>query len=268
MTEQGEEQKLYENQQRDEFATVAVDLLRDLRKAEDSVTFGPIYKTATKTGENLEMATLIYPNPPHYAECVTILAQNEAGKIVGQRTALFSIEEPATAHGHIQVLERGKGIATVLELAHLDMLQRLANKRGEAITYEVVSQNVDGLERAQAQAQAVHDGGLISAYPTDLINSLTEESQRWHSLWGPPPYGRLGFDHEGKRVFSTGGEGYEGIDVIPFKVEEVDENGRKLLIPLFVEADIIRADNNFIRERGKRLLTEVLVPKLTQISRE
>lgn len=263
MTEQPQG-NLYERQQRDEFATVAVDLLRDLRKAGDTVTFGPIYKAATKTGENLEMTTLIYPNPPHYSECISILAQNTAGEIVGQRTALFAMEEPTVAHGHIEVLQRGRGIATVLELAHLDMLQRLANKRGTPIAYEVVNKNVDALQHAQA----IHNSGLANAYPTGLINSLIEESQRWHSLWGSPPYGRLGFDHEGKKVFSPSGEGYDGIDVIPFKVGEVDENGRKLLVPLFVEADIIRADNNLIQERGKRLLTEVLVPKLTQVSKE
>jgi len=200
----------------------------------EHLEFGPTYHVLTSKGDPLRIHTahstipLMHPLVGDMVETVWVfLAQNEQGNILGYRhTALKSSKDQDgwfwEACGDIGTSEPG-GIAMPIELAHFDVLHRVAVLTGEAVQYVIENANSRTVRLLENQVALKPDDH-------DLITMLLAkrlEQERWQVLYGPN--GRLGFDDRGAKVFIHRGVAdmmfeipIETIDTI--KIDRTDEH--------------------------------------------
>jgi len=125
---------------------------------------------------------------------------NESGEIVGYRMTVFQRDKDEIqndywyATGTVATAERATGIAMLIELAHFDILKRIAVLDWQPVVYRVEDGNLEQLKALREQLQSK---------PTEELKRLIEEREtehkRWLDLYGSQ--GKLGFDQRGMKMF-------------------------------------------------------------------
>ena len=199
----------------------------------DHVVFGPTYQVNTSKGAPLSVFTVNIKKPfdyPPAGETVDrawfFLAMNESGEIVGYRMTVFQRDKDEIqndywyATGTVATAERATGIAMLIELAHFDILKRIAVLDWQPVVYRVEDGNLEQLKALREQLQSK---------PTEELKRLIEEREtehkRWLDLYGPQ--GRLGFDQRGIKEFVRQDEDFlyetplDNLDIV--RLDRTDE---------------------------------------------
>lgn len=149
--------------------------------------FGPTYYLRSSGNIDLSIRT-IYTEYNHELDSYVLVASSAEGVVVGYRDARIrkGLDEEWSAGGYIYSAIRGKGIATAIDSAHKDFLQRVANQYGHQITWKAYNGNAGNLYLEQRKAKAKQ----LDALRPDKLEEKVVEQSRWQSLWGPR--GKLG----------------------------------------------------------------------------
>lgn len=175
--------------------------------AQDDVRSGMRYVSQLKDGSELVVSQFVRGDAAH-GEVVTgdyaieesaLLAQNSEDRLVGYR--LTQVKEPfgeLRAMGYTRASIGGEGIATSLEEANSDYLQRLSNQVKRPIVQVVSNSNADDIRR-------LREAGASAA----VLEAKEAEQQRWQAMYGTG--GSLGFDERGRKVIAPveGGQGLQ-----------------------------------------------------------
>jgi len=259
--------KRYEDQQSTQYSRSLNKLVRLISFEDMDVlnrSYGPKYYTTTKMGLPLVISTYSYT----YLQCVTkdkmdvlaaIAQEEETGEIVGHMTnGIYGYPDSPNvlnASGEITVGKRGLGISTPLNLAFMDVLQRISDQ-GKIIKWWKSNDNLKTLKAYRKQYKNSSDPD-----EQKLLQLLEIEQQRWQSVYGAS--GTLGIEQynelEGVRVFTPRtilSPKIDEIDTILFAPMMKEENGRRLCeINILKEEPVLEPKEHArIRENELRLI--------------
>ncbi len=224
------------------------------------LTFGPQYRTTTRRGLPLHISTFIYPDQSQRkyswgkddpSLMVDAVAQSLNGTIEGFRIGVIYGKRDKHMTGQINMRQRNMGFATPLELAFMDVVNRLTPQVG-TITQSVDDQNFHNFQ---------YYAKVLS--PDDaMFQELEDERLRWERLYGPN--GLLGFDEKGKLQFKGNGisnHPLETIDTIDFHYREVKKGRRTLYemtdVGVATITDPVRRNADLTQE-----LNSVIIPQI------
>jgi len=146
---------------------------------DEKINFGPTYRVITSQGEEIEIRSVFFEKQIVLSEETSreyrLFAQDSTRNLLGnRRLAVYPpVNEgsPSIVVGEIATAYRGKGIASAMELAANDLLQREAKRTNHEILWKVENNN--------------------------LMRTNVEEQKRWQSMYGEN--GALGFDKKGEK---------------------------------------------------------------------
>ncbi len=203
---------------RERLSGVSNRLDKILTQAPDVIRFGPTYSVPMSNGTTQQVMTLYYDIPGRTSNDsyrrFEILALDPNGYPIADRyTTVHYIDlqgkKYAMAEGMIAPGIRGAGLTAPVELAHMDVLQREANRlEGEGydkgIQFHISNANLENLQALEAKFAETQDENLLPQ-----LEAMRAEQQRWQSIYGPQ--GWLGFNTSWERVFTPDAQG-EGLD--------------------------------------------------------
>lgn len=171
-----------------------------IRPINPALRFGPRYHARSSGGIDLDIRTVLL-QPGTRIKKHTLIATTLDGQIVGYRDSSLSRdikeEEVDVSQGFIYTAIRRKGVATVIDSAYQDFLQRIANQRSPArpIRWDLVNANRDKLN-------ARREAFKLDPNPTAQreLSEKEEEQRRWLKLWGEK--GKFAINNEGQRLIS------------------------------------------------------------------
>ncbi len=262
----------YEQIQRNDVVEAAWSIIGDLESyietLPESVQFGPTYYVSTSNGDNLRIHTIelkgwvLYTDKATPYKTILFVAEVPSGQVVGfrdtelRRVAPTSSPPAVGAVGEIVTLVRRYGVATSVELAHFDFLQREANREQCQVTYAVSNRNLKRMWEAR------DDTRIPPEEKTELLVELAQEQDRWQALYGPQ--GKLGFNYKGQRTFyPEKGTGDTGIVLAEVNLRRIESKwlGRTLVT---AEPEMVRevGDPHAFHLQKLELLKQDLFPRL------
>lgn len=261
----------YEEKEARDFTKIVGYMVRKLEvyseALQDKVQFGPQYQVTTSQGEELSIHTIVlvnaelHPGRTRTNKTILFIAGDKLGRVVGfrdteLRTAAQSLVPRAVdAVGEIVTAVRGRGVATAIELAHFDFLQREANRSRCEITYHVDNVNLQELFNTR------DDTRVQPAAKRVLVQNLGAEQDRWQALYGPR--GKLGFDFHGEKTLypRRGVAEIPDCSVITLKREESQKAGRMLVTGVVENVPTVGNPATYQTQKLSTLRHELL-PKL------
>jgi hypothetical protein len=172
-----------------------------LKEESDRLKFGPSYHVVTSAGVPLDIENVFFYTTSGYygdtlAEKHIFIATDQNGSVNGLRAMTLEhpdgIFDPYIMHGHIATSKRGGGVASALDTAMTDFMQREADKEDRDVIWKVKNQNRVDMEKMKADGASESD-----------LEKKGIEQQRWLSLYGDG--GRFGLesknDYELERTF-------------------------------------------------------------------
>lgn len=154
---------------------------------------GPEYFVYTSQGKTIKIISFFtffndqqHIDPPGWS--YALVAFNDENAVVGLRPnyILYDRSKPGqdlVSTGGIEVGPQNEGISTCIELAHMDVLQRIANIENKAITWKITDGNQALLERLYEKREK-----LINNADSVLerkIDKQSKQRERWEKLYGP-----------------------------------------------------------------------------------
>jgi hypothetical protein len=140
-----------------------------------SIGFGPTYQAQSSGGIDLDVRTVLLKDNGTVLNYALIAADNK-GQVVGTRfSELILYRGLFTSEGYIHTSLRGKGVSTVIDSAHVDLLQRLATQYNKPIEC------------------------IISDTNTNKQSTSEEEKNRWRAQYSPG--GKFGVSPKGIIAF-------------------------------------------------------------------
>lgn len=181
-----------------------------LKEDPERLKFGPSYHVVTSAGVPLNIENVFFHTTSgDYGEKLTekhiFIAADQNGSVNGLRAMSLDypdgIFDPYVMHGHIATSKRGGGVASALDTAMTDFMQREADKDESPVLWKVTNQNLVDMEKMKA------DGASDSNLEKKKL-----EQQRWLSLYG-----------DGGRFGLASNNGYE-LERTFKPIYEIDEN--------------------------------------------
>lgn len=228
--------ELYIQEQKKSYEARARNLASEMRTRIKSVHFGPQYKIRTKNGQQLTMDTYHIASGLNRRVDV-IIATSDNGDLAGHKLLVVdeNSDEIEVTNGAIYVARRGERIAKPLAMVSFHLLQNEADTKRKPITYQGENMNSEHLRHV-----------VDSKGDVKLIEDLTTESERWHSLFGP--YGSLGFNPLLRKKFIPNGADslVNDSDIVQLDMKETTVNERKITVPyvISVDSDSIKNQNS------------------------
>lgn len=178
------------------------DTLRDYQQLTDLLPFnyslgsGPTYSARSSGQIESEVKTFFLQSPARVLR-YSLLAFDQSGEILGYRlSGLASWKRGFKSEGVIFTRSRVKGVSTVIESAHLDLLQRFANQYiklpGGKLIWELMKANEIFLHALRQQYNKTQDPEILQELERKYL-----EVRRWRAQYGPG--GKFGFDERGIR---------------------------------------------------------------------
>lgn len=177
------------------------ELEKILKEDPERLKFGPSYHVTTSAGTPLNIENVFfYTFSGDYREKVAekqiFIATDQTGFVNGLRAMTLEhpdgIFDPFVMHGHIATSKRGGGVASALDTAMTDFMQREADKDDSTVLWKVTNQNKVDMEKMEKDGASESD-----------LEKKGIEQQRWLSLYGDG--GRFGLesknDYELERTF-------------------------------------------------------------------
>jgi len=240
----------------------------------DHIAFGPTYRVDTSKGAPLLVHTLNIKKPFAHPlvdktadQAWFFVATNECGEIVGYRITLFQRDKDRIqgdywyATGDVTTAERATGIAMPIELAHFDILKRIAVLDWQPVVYQSEDGNLRQLKVLREQFQNK---------PTEELKRLIEEREteheRWLGLYGPQ--GRLGFDQRGMKEFIKRDEDFmyetplEKLDTVRLDRTDEKQYGLSGVCSLPQHTDL---DSSAIQSNKRTIYENQILPKIRKI---
>lgn len=186
------------------------------------IKYGPEYHVQTSQGKDLVVTTFYdYVSPQGNKTTLYMIAQDGSSVVAYRKTKIAAGE----AEGKITTFTRDAGIATALELAHIDFLGREAARTGSPITYRIIDENSTTLSEIKKPIRFM----FWQWTDKKLIEAKTQERLRWEALYGPN--GMFGADASGRLVVSPKNDTtpLETIAKIALTREYNEENGRRIV---------------------------------------
>jgi hypothetical protein len=211
----------------------------NLESGKDILLQGPAYEIEGRNGEIIQVKSMWEPLSNPYISKYYLIAADSRGNIIGYRYGSLNytaISDGILASGRIDILQKGAGLATSLELVHLDFLSRIAAEKRRDVLYQILDFN--------------------------STNSEKNEHERWSSLYGPN--GKLGV-RDDYSIFLpvTDMPSLHNIDRIKLSRKDITSEGRNLIKPDVIEVvntledDSIKAGvNQEIIDNIKSLISE------------
>jgi hypothetical protein len=190
--------------------------LKHLKEAEiDNLNFGPKYTIQTSSGESIHITTVFSNSEGDHNKVPSqlfLFALDKSGKLVGHRDVVIKQGRGNNAdyfEGTGFISTQMAGVASCIELAFFDTLQRVADTENVEITYKATNFNAhtdfDEISRDYNMIKKAKEKGLwkMMGYQTEsdfLVSFQAKELQykqkeaeqaRWQKLYGPQ--GELGF---------------------------------------------------------------------------
>ncbi len=157
---------------------------------DNSINFGPTYTGVTSKGLNVRVLTL-NGDKNDTKKRYWFIALSDSGALLGHRSMeLESSQEEGgsklTAVGGIAIRYKDMGVASIIEMANLDTMQKLANGLGPngEITWTGYNENRDVLKRRIEYSKFTEP-----SQDPEIAKKLAEQ-ERWQSLYGNG--GRIG----------------------------------------------------------------------------
>lgn len=258
----------YEAKEARDFTKIVGHMVKKLEvyseALQDKVQFGPQYQVTTSQGEELSIHTIVLLNAELHSgrtrahKTILFVAYGRSGHVVGfrdtelRKAAQSLVPQAVNAVGEIVTAVRGRGIATAIELAHFDFLQREADRSRCEITYHVDNVNLQELFDTR------DDTRVQPAAKRVLVQNLEAEQDRWQALYGPS--GKLGFDYSGERTWYPR-RGYAEIpncSVIIMQREEFQKAGRTLVAGVVEDVQTIDDPESYRAQKLSTLRHELL----------
>lgn len=153
--------------------------------------FGPTYYLRTSGGLDVSIRsifTLQNTQPDHYM----LVATSAEGVVVGYRSSqILHFQDEWISTGFIYSAIRKKGVATAIDSANKDFMQRTANQWNKNITWETYNENAAGLIDEKRKWRDKEPEALSAGE----IAEKEVEQKRWKSLWGAN--GKFGMGENG-----------------------------------------------------------------------
>lgn len=262
----------YEAKEARDFTKIVGHMVRKLEVysevLQDKVQFGPQYQVTTSQGEELSIHTIVllkvelHPGRTRPNKTILFVAYGRSGRVVGfrdtelRKAAQSLVPQAVNAVGEIVTAVRGRGIATAIELAHFDFLQREADRSRCEITYHVDNVNLQELFDTR------DDTRVQPAAKRVLVQNLGAEQDRWQALYGPR--GKLGFNYIGEKTFYPQRDvdmASVPIETVRLKRAESNWRGRTLLTGEVERVQEARDPHTF-RVQKLEFLKQDLLPRL------
>jgi hypothetical protein len=187
------------------------------RQNPNNLHFGPEYHLTTSKGAKLNIFVTFLDYKGENKEArrdYCVIAQDENQKVVGDeyhRTRYNKELDFLDTWLIISVGDKGKGVATPIDLVGFNLLQREANSRNCEVQLNIYDASLDTLKGLKKSFRKTKDQNL-----TARIRELESQRLRWLALYGKG--GKLGFTAGGKKIFMPNGvpqelESIRSIDV-------------------------------------------------------
>jgi hypothetical protein len=160
-----------------DYAKAALSDCADVEKAlsKGSIKFGPTYLGKTTKGVDVKILTPYYitHNSIRNYYCFAVSAE---GKLLGHRSSCVRLfQDEAMVEGYIALRYKNLGIASIIEMAHIDLMQLLANSLGETgkVTWQITNSNLTDLHALEKKSAGLQ-----------VIDDKRIEQDRWQKLYG------------------------------------------------------------------------------------
>ena len=185
-------QRGYEEDRRRRFSQSVQDVLFELQKLESSAVFGPRYHMNTSGGQPIAVSLIFADedlNDTSFRRSLFLIACDASNAVVGIRRAwLHPSDDIIKATGRIDIDFGTKGVSTVIELVHADVMQREADASEIKVIEEAL--NVNEGDREFLKRLYFDNHALFKEMPQLLIEK-DQEQERWQFQWGEN--GQLGY---------------------------------------------------------------------------
>ena len=183
--------------------TFSQDLKTDLQLNNGQLFFGQDFKAKTSKGLDIIVKTVYCDRPVSSAQDkfykqqkIYFIATDNHGKLLGHRKQDLFFYHPSDEHkfqleslGTVATRFRDLGISTVIDTAHIAMMQKKVNSLGEGakLRWVLVNGNEDDLFQLRTPASkslGLEQEGLSMEERAVLIEKKEAEQKRWQALYG------------------------------------------------------------------------------------
>lgn len=223
-----------------------------------TLRLGPTYYLRTSGNIDLSIRS-IFTEYLNAIDSYILVATSAQGLVVGFRDSriLQGMDGEWMSKGYIFSAIRGKGIATAIDSAHKDFLQRASNKYRHSITWRTYNGNAGKLYLEQRKFKEKHPDALSA----DKLEAKKIEQNRWQALWGSS--GKFGASQLDGITFpvqySRRTQDVINEDLVGIEAIYMSRDNAGIFRPVEIERAIRAEDISILSEKKNNIFKEYLV---------